>query len=242
MERTLVIGDIHGGLKGLQQVLKSAEISKKDILIFVGDYVDGWSESAATIDYLIEISEKNKCIFIRGNHDYLLHKYLTKGDKNPMWVNHGGASSIESYAPISEEKKQRHIAFLENLVNFHIDNENNLFVHAGFTNQSGAPYEFYPNMVYWDRTLWEMVCVMDTSISKNNGLYPNRLKNYKEIFIGHTPTTKIGKSTPQNFANVWNVDTGAAFKGCVSILDVNTKEYWQSDPLWRLYPDEKGRN
>ncbi|HAH34085.1 MAG TPA: serine/threonine protein phosphatase, partial [Flavobacteriaceae bacterium] len=40
-KRTLVIGDIHGGLKALQQVWKRAQISKEDTLIFLGDYVDG---------------------------------------------------------------------------------------------------------------------------------------------------------------------------------------------------------
>jgi serine/threonine protein phosphatase 1 len=38
------------------------------------------------------------------------------------------------------------------------------------------------------------------------------------------------------------MDTGAAFTGSLSIMDVNTKEFWQSDPLPTLYPDEKGRN
>ena len=43
--RTLVIGDLHGGLKGLHQVLERAKVTKDDHLIFLGDYVDGWSES-----------------------------------------------------------------------------------------------------------------------------------------------------------------------------------------------------
>jgi serine/threonine protein phosphatase 1 len=38
---------------------------------------------------------------------------------------------------------------------------------------------------------------------------------------------------------VWNVDTGAAFKGPLTIMDVNTK-FWQSEPLNTLYFDEKG--
>jgi serine/threonine protein phosphatase 1 len=43
-------------------------------------------------------------------------------------------------------------------------------------------------------------------------------------------------------ANVWNVDTGAAFEGPLTIMDVKTKEFWQSEPLPNLYPTEKGRN
>ena len=44
MKRTFVIGDIHGGLKALQQVLDRVELKENDHLIFLGDYVDGWSD------------------------------------------------------------------------------------------------------------------------------------------------------------------------------------------------------
>jgi serine/threonine protein phosphatase 1 len=79
-------------------------------------------------------------------------------------------------------------------------------------------------------------------MSTEDLMYPKRLKLYNEIYIGHTPVTKINKSIPIQMANVWNIDTGAAFLGPLSILDVETKEYWQSDTLPILYPDEKGRN
>ena len=117
-----------------------------------------------------------------------------------------------------------------------------MFVHAGFTNQAGPKQEFYPDFVYWDRSLWEMACSLDPLLSKKSNRYPKRLLLYKEIYIGHTPTTKIGKTIPTSFANLWNIDTGAAFKGSLSVLDVSTKEFWQSDPVYTLYPQEKGRN
>ena len=72
MNRTLVIGDIHGGLRALHQIFDRANVSKEDTLIFLGDYVDGWSESPQTIDFLINLGKKQNCIFIRGNHDELL--------------------------------------------------------------------------------------------------------------------------------------------------------------------------
>lgn len=43
--RILVIGDIHGGLKAINQVFERAKVTTDDRLIFLGDYVDGWSES-----------------------------------------------------------------------------------------------------------------------------------------------------------------------------------------------------
>jgi|TARA_R100001530_G_C4309063_1_gene152513 calcineurin-like phosphoesterase family protein len=240
--RTVVIGDIHGGFRALKQVLETADLPKDTRYIFVGDYVDGWSESAEVVSYLIDFSEKNDCIFIRGNHDELLYKYLKFGEKNPMWLNQGGESSVKNYSKISEAEKEKHLQFYENLMNFHIDSENRLYLHAGFTNQHGPQNEYYPNLVYWDRTLWEMVCAMDSNISEENDKYPKRLKLFKEIYIGHTPVTRVGFDKPANFANVWNVDTGAAFKGEISMLDVDSKEIWQSEPVFKLYPNENGRN
>ena len=242
MKRTLVIGDIHGGLKALIQVLEKANVTQNDTLIFLGDYVDGWSESPQVIDFLIDLSQNQTCIFIRGNHDELLLDWLQSNRDNPMWKEHGGEATVLAYANFDESTKQKHIDFLKNLHNYYLDFNNRLFVHAGFTNLNGVTHEYFPKMFYWERTLWEMAVAMDQSIDSDHVLYPKRLKLYNEIYIGHTPVTKINKTTPVNYANVWNIDTGAAFLGPLSIFDVDTKEYWQSDPLPLLYPNEKGRN
>ena len=88
----------------------------------------------------------------------------------------------------------------------------------------------------------ETAIALDDRIEKTSVFYPKRLKIYKEIYIGHTPTTHIGDAVPVNKACVWNIDTGAGFQGKITIMDINTKEYWQSEPLHNLYFDEKGRN
>ena len=62
--RTFAIGDIHGGLKALIQVLNKLALKEGDQLVFMGDYVDGWSESAQVIQFLIAMSKKFKCVFI----------------------------------------------------------------------------------------------------------------------------------------------------------------------------------
>ena len=241
MKRTFVIGDIHGGLRALQQILEKASVTTKDTLIFLGDYVDGWSESPQVLDYLIALGQKQTCIFIRGNHDELALHWLQNNNYNPLWFEHGGEATVLAYANIEETTKQKHIIFLLNLVNYHLDVHNRLFVHAGFTNMNGVNHEYFPKMFYWERTLWETAVALDKSLNTADILYPKRLKLYKEIYIGHTPVTKINKTTPVQMSNVWNIDTGAAFLGPLSILDIDTKEYWQSDLLPELYPNEKGR-
>ncbi|MFI8377686.1 metallophosphoesterase family protein [Leeuwenhoekiella sp. NPDC079379] len=242
MTRTLAIGDIHGGLKGLKQVLQNAMVSKNDLLLFLGDYVDGWSESAQTIDFLISLSKTHKCIFIRGNHDDLVYEWLTTDKRNEIWLIHGGKSTIDSYKEYSQEQKAEHLEFYKNLEDYYIDDQNRMFVHAGFQNHNGPEHEHHKTVFYWDRTFWEMAVALDKTLQEDNLEYPKRLTHHKEVYIGHTPVTRINRDIPTQMANVWNVDTGAAFKGKLSILDVDSKQFWQSEPLYKLYPNEEGRN
>ncbi|MEN9929490.1 MAG: hypothetical protein RLZZ231_1411 [Bacteroidota bacterium] len=245
MNRTLVIGDVHGGLQALNQVLDRAKVTLNDTLIFLGDYVDGWSQSPEVIDFLIATSKIQNTILLRGNHDQLLLDWLegnTAEFDESLWFKHGGESTSTAYSKISAEKKKEHIAFLKSLKEYHLDVQNRLFVHAGFTNLSGVTFEYFPKLFYWDRTLWETALALDPSLTIDEVNYPKRLMLYHEIYIGHTPVTKIGKTVPVHKACVWNMDTGAAFMGPLTIMDVDTKEFWQSDPLPEIYPNEKGRN
>lgn len=241
--RTFAIGDIHGGFKALIQVLNQLEIKDDDKIIFMGDYVDGWSQSAQVIDFLIELSQNINCIFIKGNHDVWCENWLKdENDVNPSWFMHGGKETMDSYHGFSLQEKKEHLIFFKNMQMYYLDDENRLFLHAGFTSMHGVVKESYPLNFCTDRTLWEMALAMDRKIDFDHHLYPKRLKLYKEIYIGHTPTTNYGESEPMNAINVWNIDTGAAFTGKVTGMNIDTKAFFQSDNLPSLYPNEKGRN
>ena len=240
--RTLVIGDIHGGLKGLKQVIERANVTEHDTLIFLGDYVDGWSESAQVIRFLIDLEQKQHCIFLKGNHDDYCENWLRDGELDKTWIFHGGQSTLKSYELLSDTEQTVHLNFFERMKLYHIDQENRLFVHAGFTSMNGPSHEFHSSSFIWDRTLWEVARTMDAYIHKDSKLYPKRLLYFDEIYIGHTPTLNYDVTVPMQGCNVWNIDTGAAFWGSLTIMDVDTKEFWQSDTLISLYPEEKGRN
>ncbi|OYU82338.1 MAG: serine/threonine protein phosphatase [Flavobacterium sp. BFFFF1] len=240
--RTLVIGDIHGGLRAVEQAFERAGVTVRDQLIFLGDYVDGWSESPQVLDLLLSLQQTHRCIFIRGNHDALLLEWLKGNNDNLLWYKHGGEATVKAYRNVSDQVKLEHIGLLEKLENYYLDARNRLFVHAGFTNLNGVAYEYFPKMFFWERTLWETALALDPKMSRSDPAFPKRFTLYKEIYIGHTPVTRIGQTVPANRDCVWNVDTGAAFKGPLTVMDVDTKAYWQSDPLPELYLGEKGRN
>ena len=141
--KKFVIGDIHGGLKALLQVLKKINCDENYTLIFLGDYVDAWSESPAVLDFLIELQKKQPCIFIRGNHDELLLDWLLGNNENideKLWFQHGGEATVLSYQNINAETKERHTQFLKSLQDYHLDDKNRLFIHEGFTNMKGVEH------------------------------------------------------------------------------------------------------
>lgn len=171
-----------------------------------------------------------------------MFEWLANSTDNRQWYKHGGETTVKAYLQVDNETKQKHIQFLQNLKNYYLDQNNRLFVHAGFTNVNGIEYEYFPALCYWDRSLWELALATPETLDRDHLFFPNRLKLYSEIFIGHTPTTRIKLDIPYQKHNIWNIDTGAAFTGKLTVLDVETKKYWQSDNLPLLYPHENGRN
>jgi serine/threonine protein phosphatase 1 len=56
MDRTFVIGDIHGAYRALRQCLQKAAFNySNDHLICLGDVCDGWPETRESIDELLKI-------------------------------------------------------------------------------------------------------------------------------------------------------------------------------------------
>jgi serine/threonine protein phosphatase 1 len=240
--RTLAIGDIHGGLRALQQVLQRAAVTPQDLLVFLGDYVDGWSESPQVLDFLLQLRDTHRCIFLRGNHDAMLLEWFSTGNENPQWLRHGGRSTLQAYASVSAEDKARHAHFLQHdLLDYYQQGNQRLFLHAGFTHIRGFQNEYFKPMLYWDRSLWECALALDPALAKDHPRYPARLKLYPEVFIGHTPTIHIGSKLPVQAACVWNLDTGAGFTGPLTLMDVDSKQYWQSDEVREFYPGEEPR-
>jgi serine/threonine protein phosphatase 1 len=247
MGRTLVLGDLHGNIKALEQVLERAKVTKDDKLIFLGDYVDGWPFNYETVKKLLELQQTNDCIFIMGNHDEWCQNWLNKNDPfygpeklDPNHAMNGGKTTFYSFENAfmkkyssSGEKTElydkyvnKFKKFFNNLRLFYVDDQNRIFVHGGL--KYGHEVDLKMTML-WDRRMCE------------NAIQGGRtsINNYKEIYIGHTGTDAYGIPTPHISVDgiVHCLDQGGGFMGKLSIMDVDTKEFWQSDDAQTLYPD-----
>ena len=247
--KEFVIGDIHGGYRALIQVLERASFDyENDKLIVLGDVCDGWSGTAESIEELLKI--KN-LVYCSGNHDDWVIKFLKEENlsKDPIeklrqtqiragWFHQGGKATIFSYEKYPE-LIDKHLQFLKSGLLYYIDEKNRLFVHAGFDETVDIDKQD-PKTYLWDRELVHLMF--------NETLETPDLSKYKEVYVGHTPTIGIvshynhlsGK--PINKNNFWMMDTGATFMGKLSMMEINNKELFQSDPVFTLYPKERGRN
>ena len=229
--RSLCIGDIHGAYTALIQVLDRARfVDGEDQLIFMGDYVDGWPDSVAVIDFLTSL--KGDHVFILGNHDTYLLPWLETGEKDTFWDQNRGVSTQQSYtrADLDADRKQNHIDFLKGLKHYHVDGENRGFVHGGYTAVKGLGHERDPENYLYNRDIAKFIANPAKTV-------PEYLKAHDEIYIGHTPTLNFGTDQPMHFQKrIWNTDTGAGWDGGrLSAIDIDTKEFWQSDRVDELY-------
>ena len=221
--KTFAIGDIHGAYKAMMQCFERSKFDyKRDRLIAMGDVCDGYPEVRQCIDELLKIKH---CDLIIGNHDMWALDWALRGDKPEIWTKQGGDRTMASYN--GGPMPQTHIDFLKS-GHLWLEVGNKLFVHAGFV--PDLPLEQNSAQVLvWDRDLlkdaWEAA----------NYRREAQITKYDDIFIGHTTTELYRTLEPIHVCNVWDLDTGAGWSGKLTIMDIDTKEYWQSELSKDLY-------
>jgi len=241
LNKTWVFGDIHGSYKGLNQIFEKASISKGDTIISLGDIVDGWSQVPECVQLLLDMQKDYNMIFIRGNHDEWCFDWMRFGSAHNIWITQGGKSTKEAYDINFHLKDSHCFEFFARQVNYYIDDQNRGFVHGGYTSNKGLGHESTQAEYYWDRDLFSTAMSGARSYALGNAELPKQLRAHKEIFIGHTSTINWGTTSPINACNVWNLDTGAGWGGVATIMNVDTKEFFQSDLSKDLYPNENSR-
>ena len=212
--RTLVIGDIHGRYAAMLQVLKRAKFRKtKDRLIVLGDVCDGDQYVHKVIDYLLSCKS---IVMILGNHDDWAIEWMETGKENPSWWHQGGIWTAKSYGFDWMSVPKSHYAFLKYAKLWYVQN-NQLFVHGGIV--PGKPIEDQERLtLLWDRDIIDWAA--------KNGNIPG----YKKVWIGHTTTQLINQTTNiLIIGNLHCIDTGAGWTGRLSLCDIHSGEFWQSD-------------
>ncbi len=101
---TYAIGDVHGREDLLVRLIArifedAAAFDVTPEVVFLGDYVDRGEYTRDTVDLLIELSGRHdiKTIFLMGNHEQMLLRFLHDPSTGPRWLKYGGLQTLMSY-------------------------------------------------------------------------------------------------------------------------------------------------
>ena len=137
MDKTCIIGDIHGCYNSLVALLAQVE-KQADTLVFLGDYIDRGPDSKKVVDLVLRLKkERPNVITLLGNHEYMLLNYI-EGRERSIFLQAGGLQTLKSYGltidtPPEDLRTlipQEHLSFFHNLP-LYWEDRYAIYVHAG---------------------------------------------------------------------------------------------------------------
>jgi serine/threonine protein phosphatase 1 len=206
--RVLAIGDIHGNLSALNALLQEVQPTADDLIVTLGDYVDGL-DSPGVIDRLLSLGKSNRLVAIRGNHDQLMLNARTEPTELILWQALGGDTTLACYPDESiESVPEAHWRFLEEIcVNWH-ETDTHIFVHA----------HLEPELPPSDQSIWTLQwksIATTPCLAHSSG---------KTIICGHK-SQKSGN--PLDLGHTICIDTIRG--GWLSCLDVTSGQVCQAN-------------
>lgn len=237
MSRLLAIGDIHGSLSLLEQLLGYIRPTSADRLVFLGDYIDRGPDSCGVIDRLLVLARQfPDTVFLRGNHDQLMLDALAEWgtlpgwprlrDRSPryyarssasdstIWLLNGGVQALASYGiPLAADPTQTDISAIP-AEHLRFLRETCLWWQTEqflFVHAGTDPHQPLQNQdpytLLWDRS---------SPQPRDDGLLQ---------IVGHTPTSD---SLPAQEPGRLCIDTGACYGRALTCVEVRTQTIWQA--------------
>ena len=184
-KRLIAVGDIHGEIDKLNELLLQLEPQKDDTLVFLGDYIDRGKHSKEVVERLIGLSKETNCIFLKGNHEQMLLKIPETKSENDVnfWMVNGGAETFDSYGNF-EDIFKLHGGFFSQLKLYHLTDKY-LFVHAGIRPDKRLEEQDEENF------LW----IRDNFINKKHNLKQKIIFGHTAFYKPYVEEDKIGIDT-----------------------------------------------
>jgi serine/threonine protein phosphatase 1 len=220
--RVYAVGDVHGRADLLAQLFSEidadlkAHPASRAIHVFLGDYIDRGPDSRQVLDLLIARSQRHATIFLKGNHEVLVEKFLSNPKRFAIWREVGGIETLLSYGirpsanPDATERSMLAQRFAEALPPAHRQFLFSLersfscgdffFVHAGV--RPGVPLSQQADEdLFWIRDE-----------------FLNSEERFGKIIVhGHNPVMDV-----EFHSNRINIDTGAFVTGRLSCLRIES--------------------
>lgn len=192
------IGDIHGCYQELYALMtklinEEGLRPEKDVVVFLGDYIDRGPDSKKVIETLMQWHKKYPhWVFLYGNHEDIMRDALFRSAGGrygvTTWFANGGKETWKSYgghwgrqindtweAPKNPEFTPEHLDFLFKETVYLYEDDNYVFVHGGLVPEASIQ----ESLQYLDTLLWARDGFIDSDWDWG-----------KKVVFGHTPAYK----------------------------------------------------
>jgi diadenosine tetraphosphatase ApaH/serine/threonine PP2A family protein phosphatase len=183
---------------------------ERDSLVFMGDYIDRGPNSVEVVDFLIQLKSRVPgVIFLKGNHEDMLVKFISGEDRFTYLLN-GGQQTLDSYLrkfiqseffPIPDD----HMEFFKSL-RLCYETEEFIFVHAGLR----------PRVPLKSQSPEDMLWIREKFVATNYDFG-------KRVIFGHTPLKQ-----PLVEPNKIGIDTGAVYGNALTCLQLPDIVFFKS--------------
>ena len=207
MGKIFTIGDIHGCLSKLNDMMAKIPIdAKDDTLIFIGDYIDRGPDSKRVVDAILEIRQRvDHVICLQGNHEEMFLNYYCKHENEELFMHNGGMRTLLSYGiPMTRREgdthiPESHLQFFSTLKTFY-ETDDYIFVHAGL--RPGIPLE--------EQSTYDLLWIRHEFINSSYDFG-------KFVIFGHTP---VSYNVPYMWEKKIGIDTGLVYGGKLTCLEL----------------------
>jgi len=213
--KIFAVGDIHGHYEKLVTLISQLPWQReRDLLVFLGDYIDRGKSSREVVEYLINLKkEGGNIVFLLGNHEKLLLDYYRSGTDYDLrlWRSFGGWETIESYTNgvgiwgRPSFLSPSHLNFFNTLLHFY-ETEDYIFVHAGLRDEVPLAQQKI------DDLLW-----IRKSFTESDHFFG------KTVVFGHTPMR-----SPYVAPGKIGIDTGAGYGNVLTAVELPAVKFYHS--------------
>jgi serine/threonine protein phosphatase 1 len=192
---TYIVGDVHGCVRTFRRMVEEKlQLSKKDYLFLLGDYIDKGIDSKGVLEYIIELKNQAYQVFpLRGNHEEEVLTLSKKGNEK-SFHRYMRLNRTESLLDETGKLQTKFARLLEKMP-YYYDLPEHLLVHAGFNFNATNPFEDTKAMVWSNHPI-------------NHPLFTNN----KTIIYGHQPVPlEVIQKKVNERANLIPLDNGCVY-------------------------------
>jgi diadenosine tetraphosphatase ApaH/serine/threonine PP2A family protein phosphatase len=222
--RTIIVGDIHGCIDELNELIKTLSYDKKtDRLILLGDLIDRGPDSVGVVQRARELDLE--CVM--GNHDYKFLKW---------WKNSGSNADFYDRHPHYTKFSDADVNYISRMSPYiKLEEHNTVVVHAGLRAGISLANQKKDDLYYLRYIDSNADFISLKKISKlgkevtDAHFWTEFWKGPESIVYGHNVHSYESPLIEEvsTGVNCYGIDTGCCFGGKLTALIMETKEIVQ---------------